>query len=113
MSRAGPGIAERMESIDAHADEFHRAIQDQADLLHREPFVARFRAREADNVPDIKDKVMAAMRDLRGYFDERLKPLADPKSPASRTLDEQSAGMMGALRAAYQMSMEPTFFPFT
>ena len=43
-----------------------------------------------------------AMRALRAYFDERLKPLADPKRPASRALDEQAAGMIWALHAVYR-----------
>jgi len=47
-----------------------------------------------------------AMRDLRAYFDERLKPLADPDKPASWALDEQIAGLIGPLHAAYCQAVE-------
>jgi ATP-dependent helicase/nuclease subunit A len=55
-----------------------------------------------DTLQDAKD----AMRALRAYFDERIKPLADPKKPASWILDEQAAGMIGLLRAAYGRTLD-------
>jgi len=58
--------------------------------------------RKANWPGDTLQVAKEAMRALRGYFDERLKPLADPKRPASRALDEQTAGMIGALHATYR-----------
>jgi len=43
---------------------------------------------------------------LRAYFDERLKPLADPKKPASWALDEQAAEMVWPLHATYRRASE-------
>jgi ATP-dependent helicase/nuclease subunit A len=55
-----------------------------------------------DTLQEAKD----AMRALRAYFDEHLKPLADPQKPASWGLDEQVAGMIGLLHAAYRHALD-------
>jgi ATP-dependent helicase/nuclease subunit A len=47
-----------------------------------------------------------SMRALRAYFDERLKPLADPRGPASWTLDERAAGSVWPLHATYQHALD-------
>ena len=47
-----------------------------------------------------------AMRTLRAYFDERLAPLANPKKSASWEMDEQVAGLIWALHAAYRRTLE-------
>lgn len=47
-----------------------------------------------------------SMRALRACFDERLKPLADPRKPASWILDERVAGMIWSLHATYRHTLE-------
>ena len=47
-----------------------------------------------------------AMRALRAYFDEQLAPLANPKKPVSWEMDEQVAGLIWALHAAYRRTLE-------
>ncbi|MCP4536752.1 MAG: UvrD-helicase domain-containing protein [Chloroflexi bacterium] len=55
-----------------------------------------------DTLADVKD----VMRALRAHFDDRLKPLADPKKPASWTLDEQVAGIIWSLHATYRRTLD-------
>jgi len=47
-----------------------------------------------------------ATRSLRDFFDERLKPLADPRRGGSWVLDEQVAGAIWALHATYRRALE-------
>ena len=62
--------------------------------------------RKANWPGDALETARTAMRDLRTYFDERLQPLADPKTPASWALDEQVAGMVWPLHATYRRALE-------
>jgi ATP-dependent helicase/nuclease subunit A len=58
------------------------------------------------NWPDgTLEMVKDVMRALRAYFDDHLAFLADPKKPASWTIDEQVAGMIWLLHATYRHAL--------
>jgi ATP-dependent helicase/nuclease subunit A len=99
------------QAVIAHA-EAAGAARRQGDLGTALAELAALRAataltgRKANWPGDTLQVAKEAMRALRGYFDERLKPLADPKRLASRALDEQTAGMIWALHATYRHVLE-------
>jgi ATP-dependent helicase/nuclease subunit A len=62
--------------------------------------------RKANWPGDALETAKEAMRELRAYFDERLKSLADPKRPAAWALDEQVAGLIWSLHAVYRHAVE-------
>ncbi len=62
--------------------------------------------RKANWPGDTLEMTKDSMRVLRGYFDERLHPLANPKSPASWALDGQAGGMIWALHGAYRRALD-------
>ncbi|HEY71683.1 MAG TPA: UvrD-helicase domain-containing protein [Thermoflexia bacterium] len=67
---------------------------------------AMLNGRKANWPGDTLAEAKEAVRALRAYFDERLKPLADPQKPASWELDEQAAGLIWSLYAAYRRALE-------
>jgi ATP-dependent helicase/nuclease subunit A len=99
------------QAIIAHA-ETADAARRQGDLGTALAELAALRAataltgRKANWPGDTLQVAKDAMRALRDYFDERLKPLVDPKRLGSRALDEQAAGMIWALHATYQRVLD-------
>jgi ATP-dependent helicase/nuclease subunit A len=63
------------------------------------------RGRKANWPGDALETAKETTRALRAYFDERLRPLADPKRHASWALDERVAGMVWALYAVYRRAV--------
>jgi ATP-dependent helicase/nuclease subunit A len=55
--------------------------------------------------PNALAEAREAMASLRGYFDERLAPVADRKKPLRWTLDEQAAEHLPLLQAAFEHAL--------
>ncbi len=66
---------------------------------------ATLNGRKSNWPGDTLTRAKDAMRTLRVYFDERLVALADPRKPASWRLDEQVAGLLWSLHAAYRQAL--------
>jgi ATP-dependent helicase/nuclease subunit A len=64
------------------------------------------KGRKANWPGDALETAREAMRDLRAYFDERLRPLADPQKPAAWALDEQVAGLVWTLHVVYRRAVD-------
>ena len=62
--------------------------------------------RKENWLDDTLSVTKGAMRALRAYFDDYLKPLADPKKPASWALDGEVAGMIWLLHATYRHALD-------
>ena len=61
--------------------------------------------RKANWPGDALDTAKETMRALRAYFDESLRPLADPQKPASWAFDEQVAGLVWPLQAIHHRAV--------
>jgi ATP-dependent helicase/nuclease subunit A len=55
---------------------------------------------------DTLETMKEATRALRDFFDEKLKPLADPKRGAAWALDEQVSGVIWTIHAAYRRALD-------
>jgi len=104
MEIARQDVLAHAEAVDAarQRGDFDAALAELAALRASTALTGRKGNWPGDTLETAKE----AMRALRAHFDERLKPLADPGKPASWAFDEQVAGIIWLLHAAYRHALD-------